>query len=564
MGVPLLKEIFIVFGLAVGVALVCHRFRIPTVVGLIITGVIAGPYGLGLVTKVEEVEHLAEIGIIFLLFTIGLEFSIDSIRHVRRLFLVAGPLQVVVTAGVVFAAAVSYGTDAPRATLYGMVAALSSTAIILKLLQNRSEITSPHGKSVMAILIFQDIIFVIMMILIPFLAGAAQGATWREALGMVAKAAAILLLVLVAAPRFVPKVMTAIARTGSNEIFLLSTGVLCFAVAYLTSLVGLSLALGAFLAGLVLSDSEHSHRTLENMLPFRDAFSSFFFISVGMLLDSRFLIGHGPTVLAAVLIVLVIKLFATTGVILAVGLPFRIATLAGLMLAQTGEFSLLLLASGLAHGLLDAEAYQFALAVCLISMSAAPFLVALAHRLADIGIRLPMPTRVREGRYFIAGDPDEGLKDHIVVVGYGVIGAMVGHSARLCDIAYEAIEINYDMVREQRARGVPIFYGDATQEASLLKANIRAARVCVVAIPDPVGAERVVSLARRLNPDVEIVARVRYVRDMARMYALGANEIVSEETEASIKIFSIVLERYGVDPDVIEGFGGVPVRRSED
>jgi CPA2 family monovalent cation:H+ antiporter-2 len=193
-------------------------------------------------------------------------------------------------------------------------------------------------------------------------------------------------------------------------------------------------------------------------------------------------------------------------------------------------------------------------------MATAPFLVNAAHRIADVSLRTPMPVKMREGRYFITGDADERLRDHIVVVGYGVIGAMVGHSARLCNIPYEAIEINYDMVREQRARNVPIFYGDATQEASLLKANVRAARVLVVAIPDPIGTQRVVALGRRLNPGVEIIARVRYVRDMAKLYALGANEIVSEETEASIKIFSMVLEHYGVSAEVIEGFGGVPRR----
>jgi CPA2 family monovalent cation:H+ antiporter-2 len=195
-------------------------------------------------------------------------------------------------------------------------------------------------------------------------------------------------------------------------------------------------------------------------------------------------------------------------------------------------------------------------------MVAAPMIMGGVHRIADAFVRAPMPVRMREGRYFVTGDADEKVRDHIVIVGYGVIGAMVGHSARLCNIPYEAIEINYDMVREQRARGVPIFYGDATQEASLVKANIAAARVLVAAIPDPIGTERVVALARRLNPKVEIVARTRYVRDMARLYRLGADEIVSEEVEASIKIFSVVLAKYGVAPEVIEEFGGVPQTRS--
>ena len=558
MELPLLKDIFVIFGLAVGVALICHRLRIPAVVGLIVTGVIAGPHGLGLVTEHHAVEQLAEIGIIFLLFTIGLEFSINSIGHVKRLFFLGGPLQVVLTAVVVFGIARAAGLTVAASVLVGLLASLSSTAIILKLLQSRSELTSPHGKGAMAILVFQDIAFVPMMLLIPFLAGQATGGVWREVGLLVVKVIVIWLVIWLVAPKLVPRLLTSIARTESNELFLLSTGVICFAVAWLTSLIGLSLALGAFLAGLILSDSEHSHRTLENVLPFRDVFSSFFFVSVGMLLDSRYVIEHAPPLLAATIALVLLKGVISTGVMLGLGLPYRVSALTGLSLAQTGEFSLLVLAGGLAAGIIDGGQYQFVLAVCLFSMVAAPMIVASVHRIADLTVRMRMPTRIREGRYFIAADADEKLQDHIVIVGYGVIGAMVGHSAHLCDIRYEAIEINYDIVQEQSERGVPIFYGDATQEASLVKANVAAARVLVVAIPDPVGTQRVVALARRLNPKVEIVARTRYVRDMARLYRLGADEIVSEEVEASIKIFSVVLAKYGVAPEVIEEFGGVP------
>lgn len=557
----LLKDIVVMFGLAVAVALACHKLKIPTVVGLILTGVIAGPHGLGLTTEIDAVEMLAEIGVIFLLFTIGLEFSIASIGHVKRLFFAGGPLQVGVTALAVTGLSLSLGVSAQQAILFGLVASLSSTAIILRLLQERSELSSPHGKGTMAILIFQDIAFVPMMLVIPFLAGVDADNVWREVGILILKVALIWLAIGLAAPRLVPRLLTRIARTRSNELFLLSIGVLCFFVAWLTSLAGLSLALGAFLAGLILSDSEHSHRALENVLPFRDVFSSFFFVSMGMLLDAGYVMSHLPAVLGMTLVFMILKAVVTTSVMLVVGLPYRVSTMTGLSLAQAGEFSLLLISAALGVSLIDGEAYQFVLAVCLFSMAAAPFVVIATDRLADLGARARMPVKVREGRYFVSSDADVAMHDHIVIVGYGVIGAMVGHSARLCDIQYEVIEISYDIVQEQRTRGVPIFYGDATQEASLVKANIKDARVCVVAIPDPIGTARVVSLVRRLNQNVVIVARVRYVRDMARLYALGANEVVSEETEASIKIFTVVLEKFGVDPDVIEGFGGVPQRR---
>ncbi|HXV14811.1 MAG TPA: cation:proton antiporter, partial [Candidatus Krumholzibacteria bacterium] len=339
----LLKDIFVIFGLAVAVALACHRLKIPTVVGFILTGVIAGPHGLGLTTEIDAVERLAEIGVIFLLFTIGLEFSVASIGHVKRLFFVAGPLQVVLTALVVFAWAVAAGVEVPRAILFGLLASLSSTAIILRLLQERAELSSPHGKGTMAILIFQDIAFVPMMLVIPFIAGIGGENPWREVGILVLKVAIIWLVIGLAAPRLAPRVLTRIARTQSNELFLLSIGVVCFFVAWLTSLAGLSLALGAFLAGLILSDSEHSHRALENVLPFRDVFSSFFFVSMGMLLDAGYVADHLPAVLATTLVVMVLKAAVSTGVILAVGLPYRVALLTGLALSQTGEFSLLVL-----------------------------------------------------------------------------------------------------------------------------------------------------------------------------------------------------------------------------
>ncbi|HET6349815.1 MAG TPA: cation:proton antiporter [Candidatus Krumholzibacteria bacterium] len=561
MAFPLLKDIFVIFGVAVAVAFICHRLRIPTLVGLIISGVIAGPYGLRLVTETQAVEQLAEIGVIFLLFAIGLEFSVDSIGHVKRLFFAGGPLQLVATAVPVALVAGVAGMSVPASILLGLLASLSSTAIILKLLQSRSELTSPHGKGTMAILIFQDIAFVPMMLSIPFLAGRSSGSPWVDVGLLVAKVTLIWLVIWLVAPRLVPRVLTAIARTGSNELFLLSIGVICFAVAWSTSLLGLSLALGAFIAGLILSDSEHSHRTLENVLPFRDAFSSFFFVSIGMLLDSHYVADHALTLLGITLLLMVIKALVTVGVMLVIGLPFRVSALTGLSLAQTGEFSLLILAGGLAAGIFNRDQYQLILAVCLFSMVAAPVLMALKDTVADFTARAPLPTMFREGRYFIDSEPDPRLVDHIVIAGYGVIGAMVGHSAKLCNIPYDTIEVDYEIVQEQSKRGVPIFYGDATQEASLLKANLPAARVFVVAIPDPLGAARAVGVARRLNPTVHIIARVRYVRDMARLYQLGANVIVSEEVEASIKIFSEALSHYGVPADIIEEFGGVPAPR---
>ena len=342
--------------------------------------------------------------------------------------------------------------------------------------------------------------------------------------------------------------------TKSDELFLLSIAVVCFGVAWLTYTLGLSLALGAFLAGLIISESEYSHRALGNVLPFRDVFTSFFFVSIGMLLDLEFATNHALAVTGVAFGVLVLKTVVGAAVTLILGMPLRVAILVGLALGQVGEFSFVLSSTGVSAGLLSEELYQFFLVVSLLTMAATPFVLAMSHSIADTLSRLPWPERWRTGRAFEAVTDESALRDHIIIVGFGVTGRNLARSAKLSSIPYRIVEINDRTVRDEKRSGEPIMYGDATQPAVLESAGLATARVLVVSVPDPVGTRRVVEVARRMKPNVHIIARVRYVRELEQVRHLGANEVVPEEFEASMSIFSRVLEKYLVPSTDIERY----------
>ena len=552
----ILKDIFVIFGLAIAVVLACHMVRVPTIVGFLVTGVLAGPSGLGLVGAVHDVEVLAEIGVILLLFAIGIEFSLGSLLEIKKYVLVGGALQVLLTTGTTWLLAVVFGQSVESGLFIGFLLSLSSTAIVLKLLQERAEISAPHGRVVLGVLIFQDIAIVPMMLMVPILSGTG-GEVSAHLLELVAKGAIIVLVVVVGMQWLVPWLLARVASTRSDELFLLGIAVICFGVASLTHLLGMSVALGAFLAGLIISESEYSHRALGNVMPFRDVFTSFFFVSIGMLLDIGFAMDHVFVVIGAVTGVLMLKAVVAAAVTLILGLPLRVAILAGLALGQVGEFSFVLASAGMAEGLLSRDLYQFLLVVSLLTMSATPFVLAGSNRIADVlGTLRWWPESWRTGRAFEATVVGDRLlpRDHIVIIGYGVTGRSLARSAKLSAIPYQIIEINDSTVREEKRKGEPIVYGDATQPAVLETVSLQTARVVVVAIPDPTATLRVLEVVRRLHPTVHIIARARYLSELDTLRKLGADEVIPEEFEASVAIFSRVLCKYLVPTADIERY----------
>lgn len=553
----LLGNIIIILGLITAVILVFLRLKVPAIIGFILTGILAGPQGLGLITKSSDVSFVAELGIVLLLFTIGIEFSLKDLLEIRKNVFLGGTLQVAFTMAATCAACMLFGLDLSRGLFIGCLVSMSSTAIVLKMLNEKAELSSPHGRNTFSILIFQDLLVIPVMILIPLLAGSHEpsGASIPTVL---LKAAGFIFFLFAAYRWLVPNLLFQIARTKSRELFLISIILLCLGVAWLTSLLGLSLALGAFLAGLIISESEYAQEAMGRILPFRDLFLSLFFISIGMLLDLPFLLHHlFPILLLAALIIF---LKASTGSLATflLGYPLRITVLVGISLAQMGEFSLILCKSGLENGLLDPNGYQTILGISLITMAVSPILIRSAPAIADASAVLPAPKWIRNGlmprRMTMYSELRVRKWDHIVIIGYGVNGRNVARAARLAEIPYSIVETNPETVRAEHAKGEPIFYGDATQEAILEHADVRQAHVMVLTIPDPPAARRVTEAARRLNPKLHIIARTRYMREVSPLYELGADEVVPEEFETSIEIFSRALAQYLIPRDDIERF----------
>jgi len=353
----------------------------------------------------------------------------------------------------------------------------------------------------------------------------------------------------------VPHVLYQIARTRSRELFLLTVVVICLSVTWLTSSAGLSLALGAFLAGLIISESEYSYQALGSILPFRDVFTSLFFVSIGMLLNVGFLFQHPGSVILITLGVVIVKSVIAGFTTLLLGFPIRTAILVGLALAQVGEFSFILSKAGAQHGLLTGDTYQMFLSFSVLSMVATPFIITMAPAIADFVSRLPLPKKVKSGMYPGAEiKVSAKKKNHLIVIGFGVNGRNVARAASVAGIPYVIIEMNPETVRSEQARGEPIYFGDATQGVIVQHANIKEARVVVVAINDPPATRKITEIVRRYNPKVYLIVRTRYVQEMKPLYDLGADEVIPEEFETSVEIFTRVLVKYLIPRDEIEKF----------
>lgn len=556
MEIPLLSDIVIILVLAVVVILFFQRFKLPTIIGFLATGVIAGPHGLSLINNIHDIEILAEIGIILLLFIIGMEFSLKSLSLIKRTVLLGGLTQVLVTIGLVTAVMVLLRYNYAEAVFMGFLIALSSTAIVLKLLQEKGEINSPHGKTVLGILIFQDIIVVPMMLLTPLMAGGQENVGY-ELLLMLLKGIFVIVFVLISARYLVPKLLYAVARTKSNELFILCVVGICFAVAWMTSSLGLSLALGAFMAGLIISESEYSHQATSNILPFREIFTSFFFVSIGMLLDFNFMLQNLLVILLFAVLAFLLKGLVATLAARILQYPLRTSLLVGLSIFQVGEFAFILSKTGISSGVLTQETYQYFLSVSLLTMGVTPFVMQYYHRIASaLSLKLaPGQDAIRFKQQQTEQDSlIHELEDHIVIIGYGINGRNVAKAAKHANIPYTIIEMNPVTVKIESQAGESILYGDAVHGTILSHVNVHKARVVVIAISDPVATKMIISSVREISDKVHIIVRTRFVQEMEENYRIGADEVVPEEFETSIEIFTRVLSKYLMPRDEIALF----------
>ncbi len=486
MDIHFLISLLIIFGLSIIVLFVCLYLRIPTIVGFLFTGVLAGPFGLAFITDVNQVNTFAEIGVALLLFTIGLEFSFKSLIKVKKAVIIGGLVQVLTTIAAVFLVLTFFGRSFGEAVFIGFLISLSSTAIVIKLLQQRGEIDSPYGKNILAIMIFQDLVTIPMMLLIPVLSGSNSG-TGSSLPILLLQGCLIIVVVYISARWIVPRILYEAAKFRSKELFLFCILGICVAIAYLTSNAGLSLALGAFFAGLIISESEFNLEALSDIIPFRDVFTSFFFISVGMLLNIHFFMINVLVIIVLVLGVILIKFFTGSLSALILGLPVRTVFLIGVAIAQIGEFSFVLSQTGLQYNLISNETYQLFLSVSLITMACAPFMISSAPRIFDT----LSEKKVLKRQFSLTNveekpDLSSPLSDHIIIVGYGLNGQNVARTAKLSAIPYTIIEMNAETVKTEKENGEPIFFGDATEEDVLKHANIHSARIILIVISDPV------------------------------------------------------------------------------
>ncbi len=552
--IKILTDLLVIFAISIGIVFVFHKFRLPSIAGFLAAGALIGPHGLNLVSDLEQVKVMAEIGVVLLLFTIGVEFSLAHLFAARRLLLIGGPLQVMGTLFLAAAGGLAAGLPARQALFWGCLLSLSSTAIVLKALADRDESDSLHGRATVGILIFQDLAVVPMMLLLPLLANPSDNVR-PEVLLALGKSLALVGALVAAAWYVVPHLLEQIVRSRSRELFLLTIIVLCLGIAWLTSLSGLSLALGAFIAGLVISESEYSHQAMAEVLPFRDSFNSLFFVSIGMLMDVHALLAHPLLVVALIGAVFAGKFLTGAIPVLASGYPPRAAILAGIAMAQVGEFSFVLAQQGEQIGLLTGESYQIFLVVSVLTMAVTPFLMQWAPHIAR---RAEAVQRLRHwypekttAHVLQTESRHLKVKDHVIVMGYGLNGRNLVRVLEETEIPYVALDLDGDTVRREAQNGVKIFYGDATNPSVLHYVRVQDARVLVVAISDPFAARRAVQIARGLNANLHIIVRTRYLREMEDLHQLGADEVVPEEFETSIEIFALVLQTYKMPQAVI-------------
>lgn len=552
--IPFLEELLVVAAAGVLAALFLNRLRLPVITVLLIAGALIGPHGLRLVTDLHNIEILAEIGVVLLLFTIGLEFSLARLARIARLVAVGGSLQVGLTTAAVAAVFAATGGGLARGLFFGGLAALSSTAIVLRALSERNEIDAPHGRFIVGALIFQDIWVVPMMLLIPVLAGRAEGNPVVAAGTALGKAAIVVALTVLVARVLMPRFFALVDRARSREVFLLSVLVVCIGTAFLTSLAGLSLALGAFLAGMVLADSDYAHRAMAEVLPLRDVLTSLFFMSLGMLFDARVLVDAPGGVALWAALLLVGKGIIAALAALVMRFPPRVAVLAGIGLAQFGEFGFVLARAGGEVGLITPAETRILLGGAVLSMLVTPIALRVAPHIAAGAARLRGLSRILGAPGIdepVAGHA--ALKDHIVVVGYGVAGRVLSAALRDCGIPYIVLELNADTVRAARSAGENAYYADIGSPEAIEHARVVHAKALVLLINDPSAAERAIAAAKRHAPETPVFVRTHYLINAPRLKELGASHVVVEEVEAGIEMLARALRHAGTPSNVLLG-----------
>jgi len=538
-----LQSVLVLLATAVLVVVVFRSIRLPPLLGYLIVGVAIGPHALAWIPDTAEARELAEIGVVFLMFSIGLEFSLPKLVTMRRLVFGLGAAQVLATMLIVWGCAVALGVDWRAGLILGGVLAMSSTAILARLLAERLELNSPHGRQIMGVLLAQDLAVVPLLILVPALAPGAGDLAANLGLAL-AKAAVVLTLLLFLGQRLMRGWFHLVARQKSSELFMLNVLLITLGLAYATEVAGLSLALGAFIAGALISETEYRYQVEVDIKPFRDVLLGLFFVTIGMLLDLRVVVEQAPSVFLVLAALLVMKALLIFGLSLAFGTGSAAALRTGLTLAACGEFGFVLLARADALALVDAQVAQPVLAAMLLSMLAAPFIVDKSESIARSWSRSDWMHRAMELHNIAV--KSMATDQHAVICGYGRSGQNLARLLEKESIPFIALDVDPQRIREAAAAGESVVFGDAARREVLVAAGLLRARVLAITYSDTASALRILGLVQELRPGLPVVVRTVDDADIDQLKAAGAAEVVAEIMEGSLMLASTALMLLGV------------------
>ncbi len=560
----IIKDIVIILLVSLTIIVLFNKLNIPSIVGFLIAGIIIGPYTFKLITDVKQIDSIAQIGVILLLFTIGLEVSFQQMLRIKKFVFYGGTLQILLTIFISAFILVIYGFDISASIFSGMLISLSSTTIILSLLSQANELDSPHGQISLGVAIFQDLMLVPMVLLLPII-GQKTVFSFSNLLTQLFFAFGTLTVIFILAKFLMPRVMLFLAKLKIKEVFTIGVLLMLLGTAYLTNLSGLSFALGAFIAGLILSETEFSSQIVADIIPMKDAFKSIFFVSVGMLLNVQFVLSYPIIIILVTFAIIVVKVLIVVLIVLLLRYPLRIGIQTGFTLAPIGEFSFVLALAGGYYGLLSDDLYNAFLTSSIFSMILGPLLFEYSHHIGfkAYKIRVKKKSNLDNIKLLssqLSSEKSEenlikkvknDLSNHVIIVGYGLNGKNLARVLKETAIKYVIIELNPDLIREAAAKGENYVYGDCVKEEILEKANIHHAAVIVFAISDPLSSKIGLQIAKKLNPHIYAIVRTRYVSEIQNLITLGADEVIPEEFETSLQIFSKVLRRFHIPLNVI-------------
>ncbi len=537
----LFKDILIVLAFAIPIIYLFNKINLPSIIGFIVTGVLIGPDLLGIIKNFEGINQLAEIGVALLLFTIGIEISFNNFLKNFKEILLIGGFQIIGTTliGIIFGLVIGFSLQ--QSIFLGFLVTQSSSAIILKMISDRDEIETPHGKITTGVLVFQDLMIMPMMLLLPLLTVSSDVSFFNIIARLFVSIILIIAIFLVA--RFLmPYILYQLIQIQMRDVFVIGVIVISFGIAFFTQSIGLSFAIGAFIAGLVISETDYTHQVISEILPLKEVFISFFFISFGMLLNFEFLVSNLFIVLSSIVAIIVFKSIIVVLIILIHKYPLRIAVLTGLYIAQIGEFAFVLLLKGAEYSLLPQNFSTQFITISILTMFVSPIILKNSPYLST---KIPQLEKIKSNDFL------DKLNNHVIIIGYGLNGRNVSKVLREAHIPYIVIEANPKSVLHAKKEGEQIIHGDATKKEILELAHVKQAKVIVVAISDSMASRIITRLVRELNPQSHLIVRTRYVKDIEELVKLGASEVIPEEFETSIQILSRVLKYYHVPNSVI-------------